>query len=386
MSSTSIPHKTVVRLWTTAAGRCAYDGCNMVLWRDDITPAAINRAYVAHIVGDKPDGPRGHPEDSRRLAADFSNLMLLCDTHHRLVDREAVAEHPVERLREMKQRHEDRIELLTSIAPDKKTTPLLYGANIGQQSSVVTFEHAVKAVVPNRYPAAPRAIELGMLNSATSDHEPSFWAGEVTNLRRLFASRVRDRLATGDLDHLSIFGLAPQPLLMLLGSLLSDIPAAEVFQLHREPANWKWQDDPTDFEYIINEPSTLEPTAALVLSLSASIAHERVTNVLGPRTSIWEMTVKAPNNDFLKGPGQLRKFRESLRIMLDRIKLRHGEDAILHVFPAMPVACAVEFGRVLMPKADMRVRVFDQNVKNTGFGHALDLGSRRDVVAGGSHV
>lgn len=384
MSNTSIPKKTVVRLWSASAGRCEYEGCNKVLWRDALTLRAMNQAYIAHIVADEADGPRGDPVLSPLLAAEFSNLMLLCDGHHRLVDHEAVAEHPVERLCDMKRRHEDRIEIQTSIASDKKTNLILYGANIGHQSSLVTYERAVEAVVPDRYPASPRPIELGMLNSAAWDHEPPFWTNEAANLRRLFGSRVRDRLATGDLDHLSIFALAPQPLLMLLGSLLSDIPTADVFQLHREPANWKWQDDPAEFEFIIKEPSSVEATAALVLSLSASIAPERIIKVLGPQTSIWEVTVKVPNSDLLKGRGQLRKFRESMRLLLDRIKMRHGEEAILNVFPALPVAAAVEFGRIRMPKADLRVRVFDQNGTQNGFAHALDLDSRWET--GGASV
>ena len=32
----------------------------------------------------------------------------------------------------------------------------------------------------------------------------------------------------------------------------------------------------------------------------------------------------------------------------------HGEHATLHVFPAMPVALAVEFGRIIMPKGRLK--------------------------------
>ena len=57
--------------------------------------------------------------------------MLMCDEHHRLIDKIDVQGHPAERLQLMKASHEARIELLTSLQEDKKSHVLLYGANIG---------------------------------------------------------------------------------------------------------------------------------------------------------------------------------------------------------------------------------------------------------------
>ena len=65
---------------------------------------------------------------SEQLKADINNLMLLCDKHHRLIDIEDVDGHPVARLQQMKRKHEDRIELLTSITSDKRSHVVLYGA------------------------------------------------------------------------------------------------------------------------------------------------------------------------------------------------------------------------------------------------------------------
>ena len=102
MSSTAIPDQVKLKLWIASGGRCQYPGCNVTLYRDDVTLAKMNRSYVAHIVADSPGGPRGDEILSPKLAKEFSNLMLLCDTHHRLIDREDVAGHPVELLQELK--------------------------------------------------------------------------------------------------------------------------------------------------------------------------------------------------------------------------------------------------------------------------------------------
>lgn len=165
MSLTSIPEKVSLRLWGKAAGRCQYDGCNTPLWLDRLTQAQFNVAYLAHIIADRPDGPRGDPMLSDRLKADPTNLMLLCDAHHRLIDKEDVAGHTIERLRSMKMRHEDRIALVGAIGPDRQSHVLLYGANIGLQSSNLCLQKAAEAMVPEWYAAESHAIELGMANS-----------------------------------------------------------------------------------------------------------------------------------------------------------------------------------------------------------------------------
>ena len=276
----SIPDKTSVRLWVKAGGRCEYEGCNQVLWRDDVSMAEMNRAYIAHIIADSPGGPRGDADLSTQLVTELSNLMLLCDAHHRLIDREKLLEHPADRLQRMKTLHEVRIETLTAIQPEKKSEVLLYGANIGAQDAPASYQKAVLAMTPERYPDSTRGIILGMTNSAFRDRDSEFWRIESENLRRLFDERVKPRLADRSIQHLSVFAAAPQPLLMLLGSLLSDIPAAEVYQLHREPPDWIWRDHPDGFDYAVEEPAEITgpPALATVGPCAAIISVPRLSS------------------------------------------------------------------------------------------------------------
>ena len=367
----AIPEKTRTCLWVLTGGRCQYEGCNKPLWQDELTLLQMNTAYIAHIIAVEPNGPRGNKELSPKLAPDISNLMLMCDEHHRLIDREDVEGHPVERLHEMKRKHEERIELLTSIQKEKKSHILLYGANIGDHSTHVSWRKAAIAMVPEFCPAENQAIELSWSNSSFKDNESIFWQIEREHLQRQFRQKVKDRLQSKDIEHLTVFALAPQPLLMEFGRLLSDIPAAEIFQLHREPPDWKWQKHPEGFDYILQEPEIQKKTVALNLSLSATVDNSRITSVLGYEISIWTLTIEKPNNDFLKSREQLSMFRQQFRLLMDRIKARHGQDIFLHVFPAVPVSVAVEIGRAWMPKADLPLCIYDQNRKLNGFMKAL---------------
>jgi len=372
MSVSYIPETVKIRLWGKAGGRCQYDGCNDPLWLDTLTQAEFNAAYIAHIIADKSTGPRGHPTLSEELKADISNLMLLCDVHHRLIDVSDVDGHTVDLLRAMKERHEQRIELVTALGPDRQSHVVLYGASIGNHAAPLSFRKAAQAMIPDRYPAEPHPVMLGMVNSALEDRNATYWSAESAQLTSLVSLQLKPRLVQGNVEHLSIFALAPQPLLMLLGYLLCDIPAAEVYQLHREPPDWRWQADPDGFEYRIAEPVRTDGPPALVFSLSATINDDRIEACV-PGASIWELSSPAPNNDFLKGRGQARLFRQCVRELLNRIKAAHGQHATLHVFPAMPVALAVDFGRIIMPKADLKLQIYEQNQSLGGFVPALAL-------------
>jgi hypothetical protein len=89
--------------------------------------------------------------------------------------------------------------------------------------------------------------------------------------------------------------------------------------------------------------------------------------------SIWSLTAKNPNNDIMRHAEDLREFRRIIRKLFDDIKAAHGQDASIHLFPAIPVSCAVELARVRMPKADLPLLVYDQ-VWGAGFVHRLTVG------------
>jgi hypothetical protein len=227
VSHTSVPDHVRCRLWGRAGGRCQYPGCNRPLWADDVTKAEFNVAYVAHIVADKPGGPRGDPVRSPQLAGELSNLMLLCDPHHRLIDKGDPDGHPEDRLLRMKGEHEDRIVRVTGVARDHRSEVLLYGANIGDKVKLPTFRQAAEAMLPEWYPARDRAAELSLVNSWKKDSEKDYWAIEEDNLRRAFQSELRPLVRAAG-AHLSVFAIAPQPLLLLLGRLLGDLPEVDV--------------------------------------------------------------------------------------------------------------------------------------------------------------
>lgn len=329
------------------------------MYKDDLTSTEINSAFVAHIVAASPDGPRGDETQSAMLVDDIDNVMLLCNEHHRLIDHEGLAEHSVERLRGMKKKHEDRVRMVTEIDAAKVSVPVVYGTNIGKMSVSIPRRELAQAMLPENYPTE-NVVTISYQNSGLYDSQELFWQAEVAQLEQKYNESVKLLICKGDIDCVSVFALAPQPLLVKLGTKLSDLHKVKVYQKHREPDTWKWQTLEEPNPMIIIRPKDKTKAPVLVFSLSAKAISGRVRKRFGREASIWEVTAKSPGNDMLRSADQLEEFRKITRKVLDDINTFSQEQSI-KVFMAMPAACAVELGRVWMPKADKQLVLYDKN-------------------------
>lgn len=362
-------------LWGKAAGRCQFAGCNEALWRSAVTQETINKAQKAHIYSFSEGGPRGNDDIASEKINDIDNIMLVCHQCHQKMDKERDGgRYTSQLLGNWKRMHEKRVETVTGIDPERRSSILMYGAGIGDHNPQLSFKAAAYAMFPDHYPADDKPIEIPNLNSWHRDRDEEFWQLEHEYLVKMFDRRVRERLDDGEIKHLSVFAMAPQPLLIRLGSLLTDIPKVDVFQRHREPQSWEWQPHPSGFKYIVEEPTKTNGPPALILSLSALISNDRICAVIGNEAALWTITISNPDNDFLRSKEQLREFRVLARKLMRQIKDIHGQESVISVFPAAPGSVAVELGRIRQPKADLPLRIYDQVNDRGGFIPALEIG------------
>jgi hypothetical protein len=333
-----------------------------------------NFGFIAHIIGEKITGPRGDAIRSPLLADDPANLMLLCGIHHKLIDIDEKDFYPESRLLEIKAAHEDRISIVSDLTPDRATHILRYSAKIGDHESPVSLARVRTAVLPGRYAADGKSIGIEIVGNSQTDGEDAFWSLEPENLGRQFELKVRTAVAERSIAHLSVFALAPIPLLALLGSLLGDITPMEIFQLHREPAGWNWASDGERITFEVVRPKQPRhgKPSALVIALSASITIDRIHAAIGDDCSIWEIRATTPGNDCMRYREDLADFRRLLREIYAEIKITAASDGKIHVFPAVPISPAIEIGRVRMPKADLPLIIYDQ-VKDRGFLPRLEI-------------
>jgi len=373
MSKTQIPASVKNQLLVKSGGRCQYRGCNISLYQDIVTKRDFNQAYIAHIIADVPGGPRGDVTRSPLLAKDLSNLMLLCSAHHRLIDVADVQGHTESLLLEMKKEHEERIERVTDISPNMQSHILTYKANVGNFTPEISYKTVSQYLQPDYFPAMSDCIDLSLSNSIQRDKDAFFWQTELANLEAQFNKKLFQNFTKGEIKHLSIFAFAPIPLLVRLGTLVNDIYTCRIHHKVRYPDTWNLDDDKTEIKYQVIEPTKKNKTVALNISLSASITNDRIVKVLGNECDIYTLTIDNPFNDYLKSKKHLEDFSLTMRQLFNQIKMEYGETTPLHIFPAMPIAKAIELGRVWMPKADMMLHIYDQNTSTGGFTKAIEI-------------
>lgn len=373
-----IKQEVTRELWTRAAGRCQFDGHNELLYKSPITQEKVNIAQQAHIYSFSETGPRGRGLFKKNTDGlnDVDNLMLMCHTCHKLIDDDKKGEkYSAELLKQWKKAHEERIIIVTGIAPDKKTHVVFYGSNIGEQKSPFQKNEAFGAMFPERYPASENPICLSM-SCSHEDKSPAFWTTELEHLQRIFTRKIEPLLEEDKSKHFSVFALAAMPLLIQLGALFTDKISVDVYQPIREPKGWHWQDFPDGFEFLIKQPKSFNGEPVLVISLSDKIHQERITNVVGENVTIWELTVPDEHigNDNIRSKAQLSLMRTAIRKLMVLIKENHGFATPISVFPAMAVSCSIEMGRARMPKADMPWVIYDQNNKVGKFIKTITIG------------
>ncbi len=118
----AITQKSVKILWSASGGRCAFPGCwERLCYHEAEEAAPFTLGEMAHICGDKPGANRHDTMQSAPERDGYQNLILLCPTHHTLIDRkENEAEYTVAALHAMKAEHEARV--LARIDQDAMTT------------------------------------------------------------------------------------------------------------------------------------------------------------------------------------------------------------------------------------------------------------------------
>lgn len=110
----AISEPNIKRLWGRSAGRCAFPGCGKDCLEFIVANSPVVIGEMAHVIAKKPNGPRGRPESGEDT---YENLVLMCPTHHRLIDKAPEGIYPEELLFEWKEIHETRVsELLESPA------------------------------------------------------------------------------------------------------------------------------------------------------------------------------------------------------------------------------------------------------------------------------
>lgn len=375
----SVPGRTIREvtareLIARAAGRCQFRGCNEFLYEHPLTGEVGNFAEHAHIVAFREHGPRGQDGERPTVIHDISNLMLLCAPCHKLID-DNPEQYPRHELEAHKHEHQTRIKRLTELGPSMQTAVVQLKTKVGTSVVDVAPTEIFQAVYP-RYPSGDATvIDLTDLGDEKGGARYDLAAERIQEeVTRLYTRTSRLQ----NITHLSVFGLAPMPLLMTLGSALSNKVATDFFQCHRNrPDRWTWFEGAQPVQYTVHRIRVGSDVTkvALVLSLSGVIHATSLPADLDNAFTVYEITLAgvAPNTGFLRQREDLEAFRHAYRDFLAQLRGSHPGLHELQVFPAVPAPVAIVCGFDLLPKVDPTLVVYDNVVKDGGFIQRLRI-------------
>jgi hypothetical protein len=357
-----IPEKVRAHLWVAAAGRCEFNCCNKPLDRNILTQQKIFSGQHAHIIGDSVHGPRGNPDLSKKLSQDASNIMLVCRDCHWTID-QLEDDYPVELLRRMKKRHEDRIQRLYDLDECKDSVAVVLKHPIKRihvpQFSDRDVQTAILANSDFCHAPAEHAVQLDYRSRAAREGDTAYWTELVTQMREDYQSQMHLAARDGHPSHLSIFAFGPMPLNMQLGALIGNKVEASTFQWDRVAETWKYRIERKYERQTISYtavPAANGSDLALAICLSGEVDRRAISAAV-PGMEVVRLGVATPTPELVEDAQDVRHFRSTFTALMAEI--RNQGYRRVHVFPAMPLSLAVEFGRQLLPKADPAMVVWD---------------------------
>lgn len=354
-----------------AGWRCQFPGCGDNLKVHAATGRIGNFGYFAHIVASSPDGPRGSKEESARLADNPSNLLLLCDGCHRLIDRVNPAAFPVERLHAIREESIAKVSHLLDTLKYREVKPFAILGSLRGQVPVL-FETEVQEALWGRGLRCARGstetlFQLG--RHLYKEGTVTYWGSLFEVLRQdiLVLQRYLNGTSQngGTRMEIAIFPLHLTSVLILAGRLLGDSGGIHLFQPHRDKVGeglvtrWAWPVSampPSPEKYRVR---TLEPClvdsgeACLLVSLTFSIDPIRLPEHCY-KDGKWllptlEVFVEEPSQNIISHPEDLQHFGRqvdsALRTLQDQFRAKK-----IHLIVGAPTTAAVVIGQKMQAR------------------------------------
>ena len=347
--------KTLHLLWGNAAGCCEFSGCGKRLTYDELSKIEANFGQAAHSISSNPNGPRGN-EKSHELSDKLENLLLLCYDHHCVIDKEGVDVYPDNILIAMKESHEEKVKKLTKLLVAPETYAIAFQSPIKGRETNVDLKKAMSAI-KNKYCGNYRKIEI---NSNFTYGTEEYWNDVSTILDRKI-SEIKGIFEDNKNMHLSIFPLAPMPLIIKLGAELADKVPIDVYQFDRQTNSWEWPiiEDSNFFDFELIKKESDNKNVGLIISLTADKKNEVMSQI--DLDNFYTIKARKFGIDSIQSDKDLNAFWLNYQKVCDDIIKTFGNQVVIHLFPCAPVSAIFEIGRRRMPMVYPDMIIYDNN-------------------------
>jgi len=330
-------------------GRCMFDGCGLNLHLDDLTGYEGNFGYLAHNVASSEDGARGGKAISELLSDDPRNILLLCDKHHRLVDKVAAADYPATRLSEM--RHDFRLtadRLLDGLSYEPLPTYAVLwpvGGHVVASPTDLQISQALSSI---------NARPEGSINTL-SDNNEFLMAMEANqgwdllpNMINSVATKILQQ--THNKQHrAALFAFGMMPALIGLGAKLGSKAQITPMLRFRDSGTWAWplEQPKGDVINIKIDESLTQGDEEVALSLTA---RPNQFDQFFSENNLKEIAITPSNDSFGNGcighPEEGEVLMDTVHKLCHQLVSKYGIKKI-HLLPCASNAACVFVGKAI---------------------------------------
>lgn len=334
-------------------GRCMFEGCGKNLGIDDLTGTEGNYSYLAHNVASSEQGARGAKLLSEKLSDEPNNILLLCDKHHRLVDKVGAIDYPASRLSQMRKDFN-----ITS-------TTLLDALSF---QSIPAF--AVLWPVHRQTVAAPDSLQIAQsykpmrwrlkehLNDI-SDNEALLRNSDIAVSGQIQLESIKqaaDKILSQSHSNryaAGLFAIGLMPALIGLGALLGNKINIIPMLRYRDDNQWKWPfEKPIDDYYSISGIDTLtDIEEEVTLTIAFTSEPESLISARNEAASKYQtkhIIVKAHQaylgNGAIGHPKNGLQFSTDMQKLLHQLRNDHNVQRV-HLFTCASNAACVFLGQ-----------------------------------------
>ena len=351
--SAPISKSTKQAVMFASHGRCMFEGCGENLGFDQLTGTEGNFAYLAHNVASSESGPRGVIGLSEKLSDNPNNVLLLCDKHHRLIDKVAAADYPAARLSRMRREFCEAAERLL-IGLGYHPIPafaVLWPFN----------KQAISPPSPIQIAQSLAKIQARLdqqLHVVTENDETirNASSGILANLFPDIIERTAEAIrmqASGYKQRAALFAFGLMPSLIALGAKLGNKNEIIPMLRYRDGGQWTWPSDaPRGRSYKTIGLEDLTDNESEVVLIIALTADPEIPNAIARNwTEVKDMkSIKILADSQFIGNGAIGHPKDGIDFMIDvqallhRLVDKHGVNRV-HLLPCASNAACVFFGQ-----------------------------------------
>ncbi len=354
-------------------GRCMFAGCGQNLGIDDLTNTEGNFSYLAHNIASSEQGARGVIALSEKLSDDPGNILLLCDKHHRLIDKVAAADYPAYRLSEMRR---EFCAVANNLLDGLGYQPIPVFSVLWpvhrQVISAPSNLQIAQSLAPIRCRMHSQLNDISDNETILRETNPEVAQQVLRHSVSITAEKILSQTHSSRY-RAGLFAFGLMPYLIALGAMLGNKNNITPMLKYRDSGQWCWPlEKPIGSFYSINGLEDLadsENEVLITLALTAEPeslirARQEIAESIGAKHIIIKAYPEYMGNGALGHPDDGCAFTSSVQGLMHFLKDKKSVNKI-HLFPCASNAACVFFGQAFdSHHADMLVYDFcEQSMK-----------------------